>query len=374
MIGFRWEFSIVLGLASLTVWLVLVGRWPGWLAGEQETVVEVVRVSKSSIPEEIRVTGTVMPVSEVDVVSPFSGRVSELRVKTGDAVRVGAVVGAVYASELAERQDELVGAVKSARKELDEKERQQEEAERFAARVRELFQQDLIARSEMENAVAAEQTARAEIELARARLHQQEAMLTQAQKIQSLSQIPAPNAGVISRVWVRPGSLVGKGNPIVSIASSNPIRVVGRVSGAQAAMLREGLSAVVRLGDGIDGIVSRVVFSQGDDIPSAEVEIAIKTAVTQLRFGAATDAVISLESISPSYRVPRSAVFKCAGSDCVYKISAGRAVRQEVKTSAQDPNGVVIEQGLHEGDLIIADKPDRLKNSSQVRPVGTAPD
>src|SRR5262249_49504020 len=160
---------------------------------------------------------------------------------------------------------------------------------------------------------------------ARAHLHQQEAMLAQSQKIQSLSQIPAPSAGVISRVWVKPGALVGKNNPIVSIASSKQIRVVGRVTGAQASMLREGLSAVVRLADGIDGIVSRAVISEGDEIPSAEVEIVIKTAVGQLRFGTATDAMISLAGISPSYRVPRSALFKYAGNDCVYKMSGGRA-------------------------------------------------
>src|SRR5262245_40839144 len=139
-------------------------------------------------------------------------------------------------------------------------------------------------------------------------------------------------------------------------------------------MLREGLSAVVRLADGIDGIVSRAVISEGDEIPSAEVEIVIKTAVGQLRFGTATDAMISLAGISPSYRVPRSALFKYAGNDCVYKMSGGRAVRQEVKTGAQDRNGVIIEQGLNEGDLIVLDKPDRLKNSSRIRPVGTGLD
>ena len=98
--------------------------------------------------------------------------------------------------------------------------------------------QDLIARRDVEQAQAALQTIRAETELARAHLTQQEAMLAQAQKIQSLGQISAPSTGVVTRRWAEPGALIAASSPLVSIASSNLIKFAWRVTSAHAATLR----------------------------------------------------------------------------------------------------------------------------------------
>jgi len=367
MTRFRWELLLMLALAVLTVWLAIGERLPIWLAGEREIPVRVARVTKQSMPETIRMSGVLMPVNEVHAISQLAGRITELLFKVGDSVRAGAVVATIHASEIAERQSELEVALRTARKDFSAKESQRVSAEKFAEQQRELFKQDLIARRDMEQALVALQTLRADAELAGAHLAQQEAMLAQALKIQSLSRITAPSAGVVSRRWAEPGAVIAESSPVLSIANGNLMKLAGRITGAHGALLREGLSAVVLAGESIDGIVSRVISSGEKNDASAEVEIQLKTAVSRFRFGTAADGVITLERTGEILRIPQSAIIASAGRYFLYKLTEGRALRQEVRLGATEGKEVVVEQGVSSSDLVIVDNLQSLKPASRVR-------
>jgi len=374
MTRFCWELFLVLALAILTVWLGTGGNLPNWLSGEREIAVRVARVTKQAMPETVRMSGVLMPVNEVHAVSQLAGRITELRLKVGDSVRAGAVVATIHASDIAERQNELEAALRAARKDLGAKERQLTSAEKFAAHRRDLFKQDLIARHDVEQALAALQTARAEAELAQAHLAQQEAMLGQALKIQGLGQVTAPSAGVVSRRWAEPGGVVAASSPVLSIASGNLMKFIGRVTGVNAGMLREGLIAVVLAGESVDGIVSRVI-SSGEKIDLiAEVEIQLKAEVARLRFGMAAEAVIELDRANETLRVPQSAIIESAGKHFLYKLGEGHALRQEVRLGAREGEEVVVEQGVSASDLVIVDNLQSLKPGSRIRAVVGAPE
>jgi len=356
----------MLVLALLTVWLAAGERLPSWLAGEREIPVRIVRVTKQTVPESVRMSGVLMAVNEVQVVSRLAGRITELRLKVGDPVRAGSLVAKIYASDIAQRQIDLEAALRTARRDLSEKESQLASAEKAAARRQELFEQDLIARRDVEQAVTALQTIRAEAGLARAHLAQQEAMSAQAFKIQSLSQVTAPSSGVVSRRWAEPGRVIAESSPLVSIANGNLMKFTGRITGLGAAMVREGLSAVVVANERADGIVSRVIASGDKDEASAEVEIQIKTAGTGFRFGMAADAIISLDR-SAALWVPQKAIVASEGKHYLYKFEQGRALRQEVRLGAKVGNEVVVELGLRSSDLVIVENLRSLKPGSRVR-------
>ena len=363
----------MLALAVLTFWLATGERLPIWLVGEREIPVRVAPVTKQSMPETVRMSGVLTAVNEVHAVSQLAGRITELRFKVGDSVRAGAVVATIHANDVAQRQNELEAALRAARKDLSAKESQRASAEKFAEQQGELFEQDLIARRDVEQALATLQTLRAEAELAGAHLAQQEAMLAQALKIQSLSQIIAPSAGVVSRRWAEPGAVIAESSPVLSIANGNMMKLTGRITGANAALLREGLSAVVLAGESIDGIVSRVISSGENIDASAEVEIQLKTAVARFRFGTAADGVITLERTSETLRVPQSAIVASAGRYFLYKFAEGRALRQEVRLGAREGQEVVVEQGVSSSDLVIVDNLQSLKPAGRVRAVVGAP-
>jgi RND family efflux transporter MFP subunit len=369
MTRLRWEIALMFALTAVTLWLALGGRLSGWWGSREEITVHVAPVGKSALPETLRLRGTLMAVNEIHAFSQLAGRVAEVRVKSGDAVQAGAVIATIQASGIAERQSDLQSALLVARQDLTAKENRLASAERLTDQRRELFQQDLIARRDVEQAQAALQSARAEAELARALLAQQEAMLAQAQNIQSFGQLRAPKGGVVSRRWVEPGTVIAQWSPVVSIASGDLIKFSGRITGTQSARLREGLDAVILAGESIDGVVSRVISDETKETMSAEIEIQGKAAAAKFRFGTAAEAEITLARAKGMLHVPRSAIFESAGQPFVYKYADGRAVRQAVRLGASDGDQVMVEEGVNSGDLVIVDKLLSITPSSRIRPL-----
>jgi RND family efflux transporter MFP subunit len=370
---FRWEYLVMAALAALTAWMAIGKRVPVWLGDEQEIAAHVAAVGNNGGAQTIRLNGVLMPVNEVQAVSQLAGRVSELRVRPGDPVRAGEVVATVHASAIVQRQAELEAAAQAARRDLAVQEQRRVSLEQAAAQRRELWKQDLIARRELEQADAALDTARAETELARAHLAQQEAMLAQALAIQSLSQITAPSAGVISRRWVTPGATIAAGSPLVSIANASLMKFAGRTVGRAPPALREGLRAVVSTDENAEGIVSRVIANPAQTEASSDVEIQFNNTTAKLRVGMAASAEITLARAEPRLIVPRSAVFENADGVFVYKLVAGRAVRQAVSLGPKAGDSVIVEQGLNAGDLVIVDQLHLLKPSIRVRALARAP-
>ena len=367
----RWEIIAVLALSACLVWLGTGGRWPVWLGGEEEIAVSVVRVIKRATPVTLRISGMLVPAGERAVVSRLAGRVSELRYQVGQRVSAGAVVATIVAHDLAQRQNELERALAEARKDLQDKEQRLAAADKLVARTRELFKQDLIARIELEQVEAASQTARAQADLAQAQLSQLESMLSQARKIQSLAQITAPIAGVISRRWVEPGATIAESSTIFSIANAGELKFTGRMAGEFPGGVREGLSAKITsaaVADAkLDGKLTRVELRSENGAAISAFEIQIKNSTANFRSGMAADALITLDREQTILLVPRTAILESGGKHYLFKLNAGRAIRQEVKLGAAQEHEIVIEHGVQEGDVAIVDTVSKLKPGSRVR-------
>jgi len=175
----------------------------------------------------------------------LAGRVTEVRFRVGQRVAAGDVVATVDAHDIAQRRVGIENSLAAARAELQDKEQKLTAAEKLVARTRELFKQDLIARVDLDQVEAAFQTARAQYDLAQAQFTQQESMLAQARKIQSLAQITAPVAGSITQRWVEPGATIAQSSKILSIAHPGALKFSGRMTGELPGGVREGLSASI---------------------------------------------------------------------------------------------------------------------------------
>ena len=372
---FRWEFLLVLALCILLAWLGLRERLPAWLGGEAEIAVSVAAVSTRAVPLTVPVSGMLAPAKAVTVVSRLAGRVTEMRFKIGDAVPAGAVVATVFPRDIANRENEIETGLGAARKELHEKEDQLLAAEKLMAQSRELLQRDLIARRDLEQAEAAAQTARAQVELSGARLAQQEAMLNQARKIQTLAQIVAPVGGIVSRRWVEPGATIGDSSPLIEIANESASQFTGRIVGELPSGVREGLSALVwspASGEKkFAGTLTRLETGRDNRTTGAAVEIQIKNEAATVSAPEAAQGLILLEQMTHALLVPRSAVIDSGGETFLFKLRAGRARRQPVTLGAAEGDWIIVQQGLSETDVVIVDNFRSIKPGSRVRALAT---
>ena len=367
----RWEIIAVLTLSMYLIWLGSGTRWPVWLGGDQEIAVKVVGINRRATPVTLRVKGTLVPAGEIEVVSRLAGRVTEVRFQVGQRVIAGMVVATVDAHNIAPRRVEIENSLAAARNELQDKEQKLAAAEKLAARTRELFKQDLIARVDLEQVEAALQTARAQSNLARAQLSQQESMLAQARKIQSLAQITAPVAGVVTRRWAEPGATIAQSSTILSIGNPGALKFSGRMTGEFPSGVREGLSATITgaavAAVKLDGKLTRVELRSENGAAISEFEIQIIDSTANFRSGMAADAVIALDREETILLVPRTAVFASGGKNYLFKLDSGRAIRQEIKLGTAHDDEIAVNQGVEVGDLVIAGEVSRLKPGSRVR-------
>ncbi|MGH7809513.1 MAG: efflux RND transporter periplasmic adaptor subunit [Candidatus Binatia bacterium] len=373
---FRWELLLVLSLTAATVWLAMGGRLPAWLGVEQEIAVGVVKVKKRATAVTVSVSGAIMPVREVMVVSRLAGRITELRVNEGDAVSAGAVIATVHSKTLAQRHIEVETMVAAARKDLAEKERRLADAEELAAHRREYFQQDLIARRDLEHAEAAAQTAKAQAELARAQLAQQEAVLGQASKIESLNQITAPVGGVVSRSWAKSGATIMESAPILGIAEGGLVKFTGRLAGHQSKGLRKGLHAVLSsvtgAGEALEGHITDLAGAVEDGDAAIEIGVSLQTIKGKFRIGTAASAIVTLDRAKEILLVPHAAIVEQGGTHYLYLIANGHAKRQEIELGAAEGDDIEVRLGVAENDLVIVDNLPGLKPGARVRPAAPA--
>jgi RND family efflux transporter MFP subunit len=320
----------------------------------------------------VRVTGELTPGMEANIVSRLAGKVTAVHFNVGDSVPAGTMVANIHSTMLAERAVELRTTVAAARKDSETKNELVADAEKRLAKSRELYQQDLIARRDVAQAETVMNTVRAEAELARANLAQQEAMLAQVHRLQGLTRLSAPMDGVVTRRWVEPGATIAESAPILSIANLRTLKFVAKVSGAHSRDVRKGMkveiSSLEAPGAISMGNVGQVESLKAAAEPIVEVEIHFDNRNGIFRPGMVAKGVISLEQLEEVLLLPRAAVVSAQGGDYVYKLAGNRVVQREITLGNQRGEEIEIEKGLQEGDRVIVDKLNLVKAHSLVTP------
>jgi RND family efflux transporter MFP subunit len=372
---FRWLIPLVIITVSAAGYLFLrtkPGALPGWFDGALEIVVTVEPVQRISVPMTARVTGELSPARQAVIVSRLAGKVTTVGFAVGDSVRAGAVVASIHSGALAQRATELQAAVHAAQQDLKQKEDLVAGAEERLAKSRELHRQDLIARRDVTQAEMVMDTARAQSELARANLAQQEAMLAQVRSLQDLTRLSAPIDGVVTERWVEPGGTIAESGPILTIADLRSLKIIAKVSGVHSDRIRNGMkveiSSLESSGAISQGIVvgaRPLIKTTGEEI--SQVEIHVDNPKGIFRPGITATAVIFLEQQEDVLLLPRAAVVAAHGRHYVYGIVGNRAVRREIAVGNERGGQIEIKNGLKEGDSVIVDQLNLVKAGSHVR-------
>ena len=141
------------------------------------------QLTRGDVTQTISANGTLNPVTLVNVGTQVSGRVSKLYVDFNDEVKEGQILleldDALFKAQIEEAQ----GTVNNARAAL-------ELAQANETRMRSLFQQEYVSRQELDQAVQALKSARAQLETARAQLRRHQTNL-------DFSIIRSPVSGVV---------------------------------------------------------------------------------------------------------------------------------------------------------------------------------
>ncbi|MEI8255611.1 MAG: efflux RND transporter periplasmic adaptor subunit, partial [Deltaproteobacteria bacterium] len=209
------------------------------------------RVTRGDLIEQIRATGTVQPVLQVQVGAQVSGRVASVAVDFNSTVHRGDLLAEIdpttYRAQVAQVRAQLM----SARAVRAQNRANLALAEQNLVRAQRLREQGLNAQADLDAAVAQRDAARATVGVADAQIAQAQASLSSAQTNLAFTRIMAPIDGIVATRSVDPGQTVAASfqTPTLFVIANDltHMRVIANVDEANIGKLAERMASTARV-------------------------------------------------------------------------------------------------------------------------------
>jgi RND family efflux transporter MFP subunit len=317
--------------------------------------VTTVRAQQRDLAVLITATGTVAPLSSIDVRPQTTSLVAKVHVKEGKFVRRGELLFTLDA-----RADEANVAKALAQVARDQA--ALADAQRQLARSRELVAQGFVS----QGAVDTSQTL---VESQQAAMAADRAALDSARLGLSYTRITAPSAGRLGAIGVYPGSSVqANQTTLVSITQLDPISVAfslpqRNLADALAALKDGGASVTATQPDGGGTASGRLQFvDNAVDAVSGTVRVkaVFENPQGKLWPGAFVNVAMTARLLKGAVIVPQGCIIQTARGPMVYTVKDGLAAPRPVQVIyAQGDDAAVA--GVKAGERIVLDGRQNLR-------------
>jgi membrane fusion protein, multidrug efflux system len=372
--GSPWRFTIPIALVGLALGLVACGGGeaaeasaqrpaatgggpgggPGSMRGGTPggpTPVEVAAVEVGSIARSVTVSGVIEPIRSVSINSQVSGTLLAVAVEEGDVVRRGRALARVDDREL--------------RAQFDAAEAAHQVAAAAYERARQLRERRVITLPEYERERTAETAARAQRDQVATRL--------------AHTVIESPINGVVTDKRIEAGDLVGSQTRLFTIADISTLVVRVGVSELDVVQIAVGDAVAVSLdafpGRTFRGSVRRIFPVADPGTRLVPVEVALEgDEAASARPGFLARVTFAVGAHHDVLLVPASALVGAGGTQSVFVLDNGAAVRRTVTTGLTSEGRVEIVAGLTAADRVVTKGSNMLRDGMAVRVVnGAAP-
>jgi len=317
---------------------------------------DVTSVQQKAIARWLPVSGALSPVEQATVKAKVSGDVREIRVREGEAVSAGQVLGRIDTADLEARLVERMGALESARAQLAL-------AEKTRTTNQALLKQNFISQNAFDNVEST-------FNVARGSLKSAEAQVQLARNALKDAVLVAPIRGHVAKRHVQPGEKVAFDTPIITIVDLRRLELQAMVPAADVPGLALGMPVELAV-DGFgerrfDGRVDRINPATESGTRAIVVYVGLVNADGALRSGMYATGRIALSASAPTATLPLTAVRTEAGQTFVWTVEGGRLVRRTVALGRRDDDAGIVEitTALPPGAPVLAARFDNLKDGA----------
>lgn len=280
--------KVMIGLAGIVIIAGGFFLFSGKKAGGR-MVLETEKVGRTSITNVVTATGTVEPVTEVDVGTQVSGIIDKLYVDYNDVVTAGQLIAEMD-------KVTLEAELQSATAQLDKSKSEYEYQQKNYARSKVLFEKKLISDTEYE-------TATYNYEQAKANYEESQASMVKVRRNLEYATITSPINGVVINKVVEEGQTVAAGFETPTLftiaADLTKMQIIADVDEADIGSVQDGQR------------VSFTVDAYPNDVFEGKVE--------QIRLGESSDSSTSSSSSSSSTVVTYEVVISADNPDLKLK-------------------------------------------------------
>jgi HlyD family secretion protein len=207
-------------------------------------------------------------------------------------------------------------------------------------------------------------------------IRQAEAAVEQARLQVDYATVRAPFDGIVSELYIVPGSMVGPTVPVASVISAE-LEVPADVAEDQIAQISPGQNAALAIsaypGQSFPALVTSVSPAADANTHTFVVKVTPASgeqdAGTTLRSGMYANVSILANERSQVLLIPRRALTQVDGQDTVYVVVEGRAEPRSVAVGLSDQDRIEITSGLSAGEQVVVAGMSNLTSGAPVKVV-----
>ncbi|WP_018861483.1 efflux RND transporter periplasmic adaptor subunit [Thioalkalivibrio sp. ALJ3] len=361
-------FLLAGGVLAWLVWGVddeqATSARPG--TGETRPVaVAVATVQQRDLVERRRFTGSIEGADRIAVTPRVGGRVAEVFVNLGDRVEPGDPLLQLDTEEFEQDVTQAEAELEVAEASLAEAVASRNAAQRDLQRTRELRDQGIASRSELEAAETELALAQTRVALAESQIRQRRSALRTREIQLGYTRIDA-DAGSTTR-WVAerlvdPGSVISANEPALALVNLQPVRAILAVTEADYARISRGQDATVRTSahpnEVFEGTITRISPEFRPGSRQARIEVEVANEDGRLRPGMFVETAITLGQRSETLAVPRDAIIQREAGPTLFSVDRSgdrpEARRHMAITGVRDGDWIeLLEPELPEGTEVV---------------------
>ncbi len=317
--------------------------------------VTTVIARQRDVPVELEATGTVVPVTSVEVRPQVTSAIVSVHVREGQFVRAGDLL-----FTLDSRADQA--NVARLRAQMAKDEAALADAQRQLTRSRELLEKKFISQGAVDTNQSLVDSQAALVAADRAAIDAGRVPL-------AYGRVTAPSAGRVGAVVVYPGTSVqANQTTLVTITQLDPIDVSFNVPqrnlGDVLAALKEGGATVTAaLPESRSTINGKLLFvDNAVDAASGTVKVKARfdNADSKLWPGAFVKATLNVRTLKAAVVVPQAAIIQNAKGTIVYVVEDSKAVQRPVQILAVESDEAAV-TGVKVGEKVVLDGRQNLR-------------
>ena len=329
-----WKYGI-LGVGAIVVLGLLIFRIFFGNAGQENRrapapLVKVEKPTLENIAYTLRYTGNVAAAQQATIFSKVSGTLEHVYTDMGTAVRRGQLLALIDTTELYQQYQQASATFQNAQLNY--------------RRTKDLFEQNLVAKQDLDNADATAKIARANYEAAGTRL--------------DYAHITAPFAGYITRRFLDPGALVATTNAsLFTLMDLDNLKIIINVLEKDIPQVAQGKQATITVdafpGKEFSGVVTR--YSEAVDLSTRTMAVEIDIANREhiLKPGMFANVTLVIGERKGALTVPTVALLKDDQGYYLYTAVADTARRIRTRIGTEQNGRTEVLGGLDTSKAVI---------------------
>jgi HlyD family secretion protein len=379
---------------ALIVFLAVIAA-AGWYLWSREPVIEVrtanaaVRTGAAGAPNAVlNASGYVTARRRATVSSKVTGKVMEIFVEEGKAVKRGQILARLDDSQLRAMQSVEQAQLASAQKAAAENEGRLKEAELTLGRRQQLVKEKVISKAELDSAEAEVDSLKARIAMANQQVEVAQRQLDARQTDLNDMVVRAPFDGVAISKDAQPGEMISPVSAGGGFTRTGICTIVDMSSLEIEVDVSESYINRVKPGQPVEAVLDaypewRIPSKVITSVPSADRQkatVRVRIAFDQLDPRILPDMGVKVSFLSEApplasaaeqararVLVPKGAVRTVDGTSIVFVVRGDRVERRAVKLGGNDGDLMEVASGLTAGDKVVTEGVATLTDGARVK-------